>query len=712
MRSDGCVLRWFKRRSTAHLLIAAFFVLPFVELLRIVPDSNQPFASKIKLWFDSLEYQSIDYRMQFGRKAIADPQIVLLSIDEPSIYLDSFDDATIAASRPLSLMHAKGFPFPREVYADVCDTLFAAGAKVVAFDLIFQTSSPSDPVFQQALAKYHDGAVIGFPINADSTTCRVPPATILPSGDPLDAQVGFLNFWRDTDNTIRSAQYRDNLGHLNRNPGAENLPKLYSFAARIVQKAGDDKLIPDDFESRPLRFTGATPFPTYSLYKIFDAPSWRKDFRNGDFFRGKIVVVGPAGNWSKDTLPTPAGDLSGVEVHLNAINALLHNQFLYSPSTLLVFSTVIGAGLIALLLALAVVPIAWRFLVTLGLFGGYAAGILWAYDGPGWLLPAVAPMSVFCGATGVGFIYDFVLTQIEKLRLRTTFERYNSKNVVKYLLQHTESYNEMLAGTRRPVTALFSDVRNFTTMAESSDSHALVAKLNEYLTAMVECLFRFDGTLDCFMGDGIMAVWGNTPFDFGPKEDAALAVRSALAMIVELRKLNAKWLAEGKTEWRVGIGLNHGQVIVGDIGSKTNKRFATIGDAINLASRIEGLTKEFHVDLMIGETVADLIRDKFYLKSVALVKVKGKNLAVETFTVLGEKTESLSPNEKVFLPLYEGGIVCFRKGEFVRARELFSEALQIQPTDFLANYYLEGCLEMIETPPDETWSGIRVMTKK
>ena len=141
------------------------------------------------------------------------------------------------------------------------------------------------------------------------------------------------------------------------------------------------------------------------------------------------------------------------------------------------------------------------------------------------------------------------------------------------------------------------------------------------------------------MGDGIMAVWGNTPFDFGPQEDATRAVRSALEMIVELRKLNVKWLAEGGTEWKFGIGLNHGQVIVGDIGSPTNKRFATIGDPINLASRIEGLTKEYKVEILIGESVADLVRDKFHLKTIDLVRVKGKNLPVEVFTVLGEKNQ-------------------------------------------------------------------------
>ena len=714
LRSHGLVWKWLKQRVFVHLAIMALFVVPMVELLRIVPNKDDYFATKVRLWFDGLEYWSIDNRIQFGRTTKADPQIVLLTIDAPAIALDTLDDQTIAASRPLSLMHT-GFPFPREVYAEICDRLFAAGAKVVAFDIAFQAPSPTDPLFLQALDKYHDQVVIGINFSADSTYCSVPPPGLLPSQDTSDDRLGFLNFWQDSDGKIRSAQYRENLDYLAGHPGAEKLPKLYSLAARVVQRAGHADLIPDDFLARPLRFAGPSRFSTYSLFKLFDPDSWTVDFQNGDFFRGKIVVVGPEGNWSKDILPTPTpwGNLAGVELHLNAINALLQNEFLSPASDGLIFFTVIGSGLAALLLALAIAQIVWRFLAAVALLAAYAMALIWAYNGPGWLLPAVAPFGVFCGATGVGFVYDFTLAQIERFRLRTTFERYNSKNVVKYLLDHTDSYKEMLAGTRRPVTVLFSDVRGFTTIAEeSADTHQVVAKLNQYLTAMVDCVFRYDGTLDSFMGDGIMAAWGNTPFNFGPKEDAIRAVRSALAMLVELRQLNAKWLAEGGTEWRIGIGLNHGQVIVGDIGSQEHKEFATIGDATNLGARLESLTKEYHLEILIGESVEELVRDTFHLRSVYPVQVKGKAVAVKTFTVLGEKSEALPPAQQKFLELYEQGVSLFRQREFVRAQEIFEQARQLQPEDYLLGLYLADCATCIENPPDASWTGIRVMTKK
>ena len=611
-------------------------------------------------------------------------------------------------------MRANEFPFPREVYGEVCDRLLGAGAAVVAFDLIFPKPSPTDAVFQRALDKYRDHVVIGLKFSDDSTSYSLPPPTLLPDQDPFDDRLGFFNFWRDSDeNNIRSAQYRNNLEHANGNANANQFPKLLSLAARVVQKSGHPDLVPDDLKARPMRFAGASRFSTYSFYQIFDPHAWKNDFQNGEFFRGKIIVVGPEAGWSKDILPTPIGDLAGDEVHLNAINDLLQNEFLSPASDGLIFSTVIGSGVVALLLALAIAQIVWRFLAAIVIVAAYVGALLAAYNGPGWLLPAVAPMIVFGGATGTGFVYDFILSQIEKLRLRTTFERYNSKNVVKYLLEHTESYKEMLAGTRRPVTVLFSDIRGFTTIAEETpDSHQLVLKLNEYLTEMVACVFRFDGTLDSFMGDGIMAVWGNTPYNFGPQGDAVRAVRAALAMVVELRKLNARWLAAGGTEWRIGIGLNHGQVIVGDLGSQEHKEFATIGDAVNLGSRIEGLTKEYRVEILLGETVAELVRDQFHLKSVDVVQVKGKTRAIQVFTVLGEKPDPLPAGQDKFQAFYEEGVALFRGRDFGRAKELFAQALQIEPDDFLAAQNLASCAEFLENPPDASWTGVRVMTKK
>jgi adenylate cyclase len=371
------------------------------------------------------------------------------------------------------------------------------------------------------------------------------------------------------------------------------------------------------------------------------------------------------------------------------------------------------AGALTLMLALVIPSIGWRFITSLTLLAGYFVILFLAFNSLGWLLPAGIPASVFCISMATGIVYDFVLTQIEKLRLRTTFERYYSKNVVRYLLDHTEAHQKMLAGTRRPVTVLFSDIRGFTTIVETTtDSQALVDKLNEYFTAMVDCVERYDGSLDKFMGDGIMALWGNTIYTFGPEEDAVRAVRSARDMIAELERLNAKWRAEGKEEWSIGVGLNHGEVVVGDMGSQQQKNYGVVGDAINLGSRLEGLTKTYRLQIILGESVVVLVRDRFHLRSVDVVQVKGKKKAVKAFTVLGEKSAPLSPEMTKFLELYEEGVALFRRREFGQAHALFKQALEIVPGDFLAAEYLTGCAEFLRNPPDESWTGVRVMTTK
>lgn len=667
------------------------------------------------------ELATDDERAHFGRTAPINPDVVLLAIDPSSISLDALDDKTIAASKGLSLMKASnGFPFLRSVYGEVSDRLLGAGAKVVGFDLIFRDPKPEDAAFREAMDKYPGRVILGINFTDNLKQFALPPDTLLPSGSLTDEQAGYLNYFPDEDDIIRSTRYRANLESLNRQVGSEKLPMAYSLAARMVKTAGYAVQVPDDLDTRIFRYTGThllkARLQEYSLYTIFDPHAWQENFQDGAFFKDKIVLVGPYGNWSKDVLATPWGEMAGAEIHLNAINALLENDFLQSPSAAFTRFLIFSGSLMAFALALIIPNIAGRFLAGLLVLGGYLAVVMAAYNGPGLLLPVVGPVGVFATATGLGFIYDFLLAQIEKLQMRTTFERYTSPNVARYLLDHAESYQEMLAGSRKPVTILFSDVRGFTTLTEvaaaEGKSQQHIAKLNEYLTEMVACVFRYDGALDKFIGDAVMAVWGNTPYNFGPKEDAVRAVRAALAMLDELRKLNARWKSQGREEWRIGIGINHGEVIVGDMGSRQRKEFAVIGDAVNLASRLESLTKEYHLDLLLGESMAELVRDEFYLRTIDFVVVKGKTRPVETFTVLGEKSAGLAPAVQQFLESYEKGIRAFRSRAFEQAVRLFTDALTFQPGDDQTQAYLATSREFVRNPPDASWTGVRVMTSK
>ena len=239
-------------------------------------------------------------RCRLGNLAPTNPRLVFLAIDAPSVSLDMLDEPTIAGSKALSLMKG-GWPFSHEVYSEVCQRLLKAGARVVAFDLIFQKPSPADEAFRKTMDQFPDQIVIGFNFKEDLTSYALPPSTLLPSGDPTDEQVGYFNFWPDEDGVIRRVRYRTNLEFLNSQNGAEKLPIDYSLSARVIEKAVGDALIPRDMEEHTIRFanTDRHKIKAFSFYSIFDPHAWENNFRNGEFFKDKIVLVGPEGNWSK-----------------------------------------------------------------------------------------------------------------------------------------------------------------------------------------------------------------------------------------------------------------------------------------------------------------------------------------------------------------------------------------------------------------------------
>ena len=208
-----------------------------------------------------------------------------------------------------------------------------------------------------------------------------------------------------------------------------------------------------------------------------------------------------------------------------------------------------------------------------------------------------------------------------------------------------------------------------------------------------------------------MAVWGNVS-SHGTAEDAKAAVRAALGMRWEMAKLNAAWRAEGIDPLAFGIGINHGEAIVGNIGSQERMDPTVIGDAVNLASRLEALTRTYGVDILIGSTATELVRDEFHLRSVARVQVKGKTMPVDVFTLVGARNEDGDPEFLKWLESYEEGLEKFRARDFTRAKILFSRFLEFYPDDLLAKMYLERSLEYEQAPPDKAWDAVEVFKKK
>jgi len=649
-----------------------------------------------------------------GRKTTAPRDFVFLGIDQSTLQLPPLIAEELAGSRGLQLLSERPYPWSREIWALLLDRLFAAGARVVMFDLLFNPPNDGDQAFHAALDRYQDKVVVSANFDFQNGVQAITPnATLISPPQLQDNRVGFVNFWPDAiDGKTRAATYRVTNRQLAGSPPEPGDQIYDSFAARALTKIGHANDVPDDFRGHMIRFTAPDAFAPRPLYEVFDPKLWHANYADGGFFKDKVVMVGPSAQVWHDVVDTPMSpNTMGPTLHFQAMAAALGHEFLGPTPPKIGLTLVCAAGLVAwLLVAFVRTP-----LLCLGglatLTAGYLVMSRLLYDNTGLLLLTVPVLSalVLSGSFSLGF--EYFLERLEKLRTRRTLERYVSKNLVKEILDNPDSYYSSLRGVRVPVTILFSDLIGFTTLAEKADPEALVTQLNEYLSRMTSVIFTNGGTLDKFIGDAIMAVWGNVR-SLGTAQDAKSCARAALGMRRELSELNKNWREQGRMGLGMGIGVNHGEVIVGNIGSQDRMDPTVIGDAVNLASRLEALTRTYGVDMLVGASAAELVRDEVYLRSVARVQVKGKTKPVDVVTFVCARGEETDPEFLKWLETYEEALEKFRARDFTDAKILFSRFLEFYPDDLLAKMYLQRALEYDQAPPDGAWQAVEVFQKK
>src|SRR5213079_3018927 len=621
-----------------------------------------------------------------GRKTAAPRDFVFLGIDQSTLQLPPLTAEEVAGSRAFQLMTERPFPWSREVWTLLLDRLFGAGARLVIFDLMFNPPNDGDPAFHAALDRYHDKVVLGANFDmANAAQAVTPDNTLIPPPQLQDDRVGFVNFWADPiDGKIRAVAYRVTDRQLADLPPDPSEEIYQSLSARALAKIGHANDVPQDFRGHMIRFTSPDAFAPRPLYEVFDPKFWHANYADGAFFKDKIVMVGASAQVMHDVFDTPMDPTtSGPGLHLQAMAAAMNHEFLRSTPAKTGLALVGAAGLVAW----SLVSFLRRPLLCLGtlvlITSAYLGASRFFYDKTGLLLLTVPVLSalVLSGLFSLGL--EYALEWRERVRTRRTLERYVSKNLVKEVLENPDSYYSSLRGVRVPATVLFSDLIGFTTLSEKADPEALVSQLNEYLSRMTSVVFSNGGTLDKFIGDAIMAVWGNVR-SFGMAQDAKNCARAALGMRRELRQLNEQWRGEGRMGLGMGIGINQGEVIVGNIGSHERMDPTVIGDSVNLASRLEGLTRIYGVDILIGATAAELVRDEFHLRSVARVQVKGKTKPVDAFTFIGARNEDVDSQLLKWLEVYEEGLEKFRERDFTQAKILFSRFLEFYPDDLLA----------------------------
>jgi adenylate cyclase len=710
-------VHWLGRHRLSILAAICAFVTALILALHFAV--GVPFLSVV--WSSQQAYEDVLRRE--GRKTKTHKDFVFVGIDQESLKLTAVGPEEIQANRAFQLMTERPFPWSREIWALLLDRIVNAGARVVLFDMVFDKPNDGDSAFHATLEQYRAKVVLGANLDfsrvqeTGGSAIQVPPNTsLIPAPQMKDDRVGYVVFFPDQiDPKIRSARYTmTDLQLANQMP--ETTEEQYlSLSGRALEKIGRSEDLPRDLRAHLIRFSSADAYEPEPLWQIFDDRFWHANYHDGAFFKDKIVMVGPSAQIQHDFVPTPIDEnMHGPVLHLHALAAALDHEFLYDTPLAVDFATIIGGGILSWIVV-AFLRRPFLCLLTLLAIGGAYLGLSRiVYDTKGVLIMVVPTLSAFLGSGLLGLGFEYTLERLEKLRTRRTLERYVSKNLVKEILDNPGGYYNSMLGSRKPVTVLFSDLVGFTNLSENADPAALVAQLNRYLSVMVPMVFDNGGTLDKFIGDAIMAVWGNVS-SHGAAEDAKAAVRAALGMRHEMPKLNAAWQAEGINPLAFGIGINHGEAIVGNIGSyEPHERLdpTVIGDAVNLASRLEALTRQYALDILIGATAAELVRDEFYLRSVDLVQVKGKTEPVDVFTLIGARKDDVDPELLKWLQSYEEGIQKFRGRRFTEAKILFSRFLEFYPDDKLAKMYLGRALRYEKAPPDESWNAVEVFTTK
>jgi adenylate cyclase len=304
-------------------------------------------------------------------------------------------------------------------------------------------------------------------------------------------------------------------------------------------------------------------------------------------------------------------------------------------------------------------------------------------------------------------LYHYILTQHERRMIQGAFSHYVPAKVVSEILENPDKLQ--LGGEERVVSVMFSDVAGFTSISERLTPAELVNLLNEYLTEMTEIVLAHDGIIDKYEGDAIMAEFG-VPVHFD--NHAFMACSAALQMQKKLAYLRQKWQKEGKPLLKARIGINTGEVIVGNMGSKNVFDYTVMGDHVNLGSRLEGANKFYGTYIMISEFTYDEIKDDFYTRELDLIRVKGKEQPIKVFELIASKRERINEKFLEMLNLYAQGLEYYKSQQWDDAINCFESCLKLVPEDTPSTEYRSRCIEYKFNSPGPDWDGVTVMTEK
>jgi adenylate cyclase len=683
-----------------------------------------------------IEFLTIDYRFQqrgVTRDLAREGNVVIVKISD--------EDVKALPEK---------FPFPRSYYAHVIENLNRAGARAVAIDLTFDSPGRGDDTLRAVLRNPRYGnVVLGVKATGEESTARYELRSLERTYNTIfyepGRRVGVVNVLFDRDNVVRRYLPKITIGDY-------PTPTLGFAALNAYFKA------PSDYTAKVEETSfvyGKIPVPKYDdvtfllnyygpvetfRYEPFanvinDETFWTKDeLEIGEsldtfdenmmrIFKDKIVLIGSTMAEERDIHTTPmvnprdgARTMHGVEIHATAIQNILDGSFVHAADPLLeiglilVLSALTFAGIVTLkqvkVRYVAVLEVG-SVLIIAAVMLGIAELAVVAFTTNSVMMSIIHPaLAVVLAYVGT-IVYQYLAERQQKAMIKGVFSHYINPSVVNELISDPEKAK--LGGDRRELTVFFSDIAGFTSISESLPPEQLVLLLNDYLEEMTKIIFKYEGTLDKYEGDAVMAFWG-APIR---QDDHALRTcLAALEMQKRLEVLRPRWVKEGKPEIAIRIGINTGTMIVGNMGGQDRFDYTVIGDSVNLASRLEGANKQYGSKIMISEFTHKHVAKKVVVRELDLIQVKGKNEPVRVYELLGLSTMPLTEEQKQSHELYHEGLKLYRNRNWAEAIAYMEQAMKLDPTCRVAQIYIERSnLYQIAPPPDD-WNGVFVMTTK
>ncbi len=684
--------------------------------------------------FNKFELASLDYRFRLrGPNSVEDSPIIILAIDDQS-----------DASTP------HRWPWPRSYFAHVIENLNQAGVKAIGVDVLFDHSDFENPGSDQVLAdmlQRYDNVVLAGKIERLSRfhgmSIKPPADVFMHAGTPWGLVSSEVDIDGITRRYLLAQSYRDST--------------YSSFALEIFKLVagldsttpltdnGDhyslDKWIIPKYDSYSMLINfagGAYTFPIYPFDNVLDdedfdliEPYDLNAFEDpGDIELGippgllhsgilkdKIVLIGSTMQELHDNFPTPYlvsrstdGTLKkeltpGVESHANVINNLLSRQFYRHPPE--------AAGYVVFLVLIILLYGLGRLSPLLGGIGVIVTGFVYLcaaiiiFNRQMIIFPVSFPLLfIFMGFAGQT-LYQYAVSIKEKWMIHQAFTHYVPEKVVSEILADPSKLT--LGGEERVVTVLFSDIVGFTSIAEKMKPVHLVALLNEYLSEMSDIILANNGIIDKFEGDAIMAEFGMPVYSGNHAFQACMA---ALEMQARLKELREKWAAEGRPQIYVRIGINTGEVIVGNLGSKTVFDYTVLGDSVNLGARLETANKTYGTEILISENSYAEVKNDIVFRMLDNVLVMGKNEPIRIFEPICHNDTPLSDEMQQLLPLFEKGFHSYQQQQWEIAKAHFMQCLKINAHDRPSMTYLIRCQDFQNNPPAKDWDGVWIMQTK